>query len=244
DQSACGSCWAFGTVEAFNARVCIKSGGKLNQLLSAANMLACCNIGHFCLSFGCSGGNPITSWTFLHTNGIVSGGGFVPEKNMKAADGCWPYSFPKCAHHQDGSDYKPCAKEIYDTPSCSSSCPNAKYGTAFDKDRHYTESLFPSRFGSTSSIKKEIMTNGPTSAAFSVYEDFLSYKSGVYKHTSGGFLGGHAVEIIGWGTEKGVDYWLVMNSWNEEWGDHGTFKIVQGDCGIDDTILAGTPAMN
>ncbi|EER13594.1 cysteine protease Cys2, putative [Perkinsus marinus ATCC 50983] len=88
------------------------------------------------------------------------------------------------------------------------------------------------------------MTNGPTSAAFSVYEDFLSYKSGVYKHTSGGFLGGHAVEIIGWGTEKGVDYWLVMNSWNEEWGDHGTFKIVQGDCGIDDMILAGTPAIN
>ncbi|EER01472.1 cathepsin b, putative, partial [Perkinsus marinus ATCC 50983] len=43
DQSACGSCWAIAPVEAFNARLCIKSGGKFNQLLSAGEMLACCN---------------------------------------------------------------------------------------------------------------------------------------------------------------------------------------------------------
>lgn len=47
------------------------------------------------------------------------------------------------------------------------------------------------------------MTNGPAEAAFTVYEDFLSYKSGVYKHTSGSALGGHAVKIMGWGTEDG-----------------------------------------
>lgn len=35
------------------------------------------------------------------------------------------------------------------------------------------------------------MTNGPVEAAFSVYEDFLTYKSGVYQHTTGDFLGGH-----------------------------------------------------
>jgi cathepsin B len=37
-------------------------------------------------------------------------------------------------------------------------------------------------------IQTEIMTNGPVEAAFSVYEDFLAYKSGVYKYTSGDFL--------------------------------------------------------
>ncbi|EER09455.1 cathepsin b, putative, partial [Perkinsus marinus ATCC 50983] len=48
DQSACGSCWAFGTVEAFKARLCIKSGGKLKQSLSDGEMLSCCNLWHGC----------------------------------------------------------------------------------------------------------------------------------------------------------------------------------------------------
>jgi cathepsin B len=42
---------------------------------------------------------------------------------------------------------------------------------------------------------QEIYKNGPVETAFSVYEDFLTYKSGVYRHTSGAFLGGHAVKV-------------------------------------------------
>ena len=37
------------------------------------------------------------------------------------------------------------------------------------------------------------MKNGPVEAAFSVYADFLAYKSGVYQHTGGSFLGGHGM---------------------------------------------------
>ena len=35
----------------------------------------------------------------------------------------------------------------------------------------------------------------------------------------GAELGGHAIKVMGWGTEGGKDYWLVANSWNEDWGD-------------------------
>jgi len=43
-------------------------------------------------------------------------------------------------------------------------------------------------------------------------------------------LGGHAVKLIGWGVdEEGVKYWKVVNSWNNTWGENGTFKIVRGD---------------
>ena len=90
------------------------------------------------------------------------------------------------------------------------------------------------------------MTYGPVEAAFTVYADFPTYKSGVYKHVSGGMLGGHAIKIIGWGVENGQDYWIVVNSWNETWGDNGTFKIARGDdeCGIEDGIVAGgAPSM-
>ena len=46
------------------------------------------------------------------------------------------------------------------------------------------------------------MTNGPVEASFEVYDDFLTYKSGVYSHLTGKGLGGHSVKIIGWGIEN------------------------------------------
>ena len=54
-----------------------------------------------------------------------------------------------------------------------------------------------------SAIKNEIEKNGPCETRFNVYNDFFNYKSGVYSHTSGGLAGGHAVKMIGWGTENG-----------------------------------------
>lgn len=46
--------------------------------------------------------------------------------------------------------------------------------------------------------------------------------AGVYKHTSGEMLGGHAIRILGWGMEDSIPYWVVANSWNTDWGDKGT----------------------
>lgn len=58
-------------------------------------------------------------------------------------------------------------------------------------------------------------------------------------------MGGHAVKIVGWGTENGVDYWLVANSWSTKWGEDGYFKIIRGtnDCGFEQSVFAGTPVL-
>ncbi|CAF1039045.1 unnamed protein product [Rotaria sp. Silwood1] len=44
----------------------------------------------------------------------------------------------------------------------------------------------------------------------------------------------HAMVIIGYGTENGIDYWLVKNSWGTAWGDDGYIKIKRNAnmCGI------------
>ena len=90
-------------------------------------------------------------------------------------------------------------------------------------------------------IKAEIYAHGPVETAFSVYSDFMNYQSGVYHHVSGYLEGGHAVKMLGWGHEDGMDYWLCANSWGDSWGETGFFKIKQGDCGIDDATYACTP---
>ena len=86
---------------------------------------------------------------------------------------------------------------------------------------------------SISAEQKELYDHGPLDTGFNVYEDFKYYKSGIYEHKSGGYLGGHAVKVLGWGLENGVHYWICANSWGEAWGEAGFFRIKWGQCDID-----------
>lgn len=65
---------------------------------------------------------------------------------------------------------------------------------------------------------------------------FQLYKSGVLTKACGARLD-HGVLIVGYGSEDGLDYWLVRNSWGPGWGLHGYVKIQRGvagpgECGI------------
>ena len=95
-------------------------------------------------------------------------------------------------------------------------------------------------------MQKEIMTNGPVQTGFLVYEDFMHYKSGVYKYTQGRKLGGHAVRVIGWGKQDDVNYWIAANTWGSLWGENGFFRIAFGECLFEANGYAGladsTPA--
>lgn len=232
DQGACGSCWAFGAVEAMSDRICIKSQGKENTHISAEDLTSCCRT----CGNGCEGGFPSAAWSYFKKDGLVTGGQYNSHQ------GCLPYTIKACDHHVVGK-LQPCSKSIGPTPKCKHTC-EAGYNVTYEKDKHYGSSAYSVH--GVEKIMTEIMTNGPVEGAFTVYADFPQYKSGVYKHTTGQPLGGHAIKILGWGTENGDDYWLVANSWNPDWGDQGFFKILRGqdECGIESQISAGEPKLS
>ena len=68
---------------------------------------------------------------------------------------------------------------------------------------------------------------------------FQSYSGGILDSTACGNSLDHAVEIVGYGTENGVDYWIVRNSWSDSWGENGYIRIKKssstndvGICGL------------
>lgn len=58
-------------------------------------------------------------------------------------------------------------------------------------------------------------------------DNFLSYKSGVYKCKSPELKLQLKVLIIGYGTENNIDYWLCKNELGTSFGESGTFKITR-----------------
>lgn len=65
---------------------------------------------------------------------------------------------------------------------------------------------------------------------------FMTYSKGVLDSKLCGKSLDHAVLAVGYGTEKGKDYWLVKNSWNTDWGENGYIKLAirdgNGTCGV------------
>jgi len=235
DQSNCGSCWAFSSTETFNDRYCINHDD--HALLSPEETNDCAGLLYG--SMGCNGGQPAGAWKFFVRSGVPTGGDY---EDVGTGSSCKPYTLESCYHHGNNTeDLTPCSDlPTYSTPKCTKSCGESNYTVSYEDDKVYAKSAYTVH--TVDNIMQEIYENGPVTVAFTVYEDFESYESGIYQHVTGRSLGGHAVKMIGWGVEDGVEYWTIANSWNEGWGEDGFFRILKGvnECGIESAAYAGT----
>ena len=106
--------------------------------------------------------------------------------------------------------------------SCSDACSNSSERSYKIRRAESVGGWYPNENDLIDALKL-----GPVLSRMSVYEDFIAYKSGIYRHTTGGYLGGHAVVIVGY--DKNERYWIVKNSWGTDWGEDGYFNIQFGD---------------
>ncbi|XP_065221427.1 cathepsin L-like proteinase [Planococcus citri] len=89
-------------------------------------------------------------------------------------------------------------------------------------------------------IKQVVGTIGPVAATLDA-RMLHQYRSGVLQRSECQNQRGtatHAIVIVGYGRQSGMDYWLVKNSWGTSWGMNGYFLIARNVnmCGIANDI--------
>lgn len=225
DQGSCGSCWGQSNAGMFEDRVCKASKGQLRVRLSVQQHVSCDKLclpkphSNLCQE-GCNGGFQDLSGLYLEQSGLV-------EASVL------PYRSGGSGSYEDH----------FDSKASEGECPS----NILAKHVHYKAEPKSTRQvrGSASNIMTELSTNGPLDVAMMVYNDFWNYNNGVYKsNPNSGEAGGHAIKMLGYGTDKGTDYWLCQNSWGKGWGEKGYFRAARGDrIGLESSAWAVTPSL-
>lgn len=231
NQGHCGSCWAVSCASAITDRLAIQFGKKV--ALSAQPLVSCGGEGEnspltgnpalsdvpssYCASASSAGATGCVG-------NILEGGLLYMEKNGTVVEAISPYQSDSSSH----------------VPSCKTLCESlldypevVKAGAHVLKTKGKIDLTHPSSNLSQNivKIKEEIVTNGPVQGAFTVFNSFITFfrqnPTGIYRNDPDHVAGGHAVKIVGWGTDEvsGDQYWKVENSWGHEWGDGGFFKM-------------------
>lgn len=92
-------------------------------------------------------------------------------------------------------------------------------------------------------IKAMLAQTGPLSIAVNA-EPFQFYDGGILDADEDecdpqGL--NHGVALVGYGSEDGVEYWIVRNSWGKSWGENGYIRVAlgKGVCGINTYVVTG-----
>jgi cathepsin L len=99
--------------------------------------------------------------------------------------------------------------------------------------------MVPAKNGNEEELKAGLYEGGVVSIAIDASNwDFQLYSGGVYNPTkcgSGYYDLDHAVGLVGYGVDNGVDYWIVRNSWGSTWGEQGYIRMIRNKdnhCGV------------
>jgi len=125
-------------------------------------------------------------------------------------------------------------KDTKSTLQCPSNLP------VYDQGAQVTGSYYTFA-GDEELLKKLVYEHGSVVAGVTA-DPLRNYGGGIFTRCPAGQEPDHAISVIGYGTEDGVDYWIIKNSWGRYWGERGYARIQRGVgmCGIGATLAATT----
>eukprot|EP00298_Acanthocystis_sp_HF-20_P013289 c20286_g1_i1.p1 GENE.c20286_g1_i1~~c20286_g1_i1.p1 ORF type:complete len:617 (-),score=264.97 c20286_g1_i1:33-1883(-) len=221
-QGFCGSCYSMATVQMFETRIRVMSNNTHRPIISTQDAVSCSRYNQ-----GCDGGYPYLVSKYAQDFGIV-------------LEDCFPYT--------PGSE-------------CGSKCANPD-SKIFVSDYYYVGGYYGAC--SEAAMMQELYENGPFVVSFNAGSDFMFYSGGVYVTTqfSDSFLQisqttgqvkkkewektTHSVLLVGYGeTKEDGKYWIAKNTWGEQWGEHGYFRIKRGtdESSFESMSLAANPIL-
>uniref|UniRef100_A0A7S2INM8 Peptidase C1A papain C-terminal domain-containing protein n=1 Tax=Alexandrium andersonii TaxID=327968 RepID=A0A7S2INM8_9DINO len=207
----CQNCWSHASALVTESRVCIASKGRLNgrdAWLSQSFIAMCRPDGRDY----CQGGSGSLGFNTINRYGVPTG---APNDRGNAQSGirtCVPQVKPGLGGLR-----------------CPGTCTQYHYPRSLESDLFYPRfsprSLSPRGSQTLYLAKQSILQEGPMLFGMTVFADFWSYHSGIYRPShshNNRNMGGHAVTGMGFGP----GYFLCINSWGEHWGMGGSFKVV------------------
>jgi hypothetical protein len=135
------------------------------------------------------------------------------EKQHVCTENSYPYN------GKDTSTGNTCKK------SCDEGMPKGSVTGYYDVPTDDTNALM------------EASAQQPVSIAIEADQmSFQMYSKGILTKKCGSKID-HGVLLVGYGTDNGIDYWKVKNSWGSSWGEEGYVRIERGlkgagQCGI------------
>lgn len=251
NQSSCISCWAFASTFCLSSRLAIYTQGKYKYNLSASKLIFTEPMSvkkikeHLTTGLAIDFSNHPTDVLQCSEKSLLYSHQFL-----------YRYGTPETSCINDASKID----NVYNNKQLFGStydvCPDDKKEMishraegyyyvpgAVSKDRKLIE-------GKEENIRRDIYHYGPCSTAMKVFQDFIDWDGlGIYEWDGRSELSnahvGHAVVLVGWGSENGKDYWIVRNSWGEDWGDKGYFKMKRGTnhCEIEENVFVCYPSI-
>jgi cathepsin L len=218
NQADCGSCWAIAAATVLEGHAEIYSGKP--RSFSAQQIVMCTpNPRHCGGDGGCKGATAELAMEYVMKHGCSE-----------------EYQVPYTGH--DGQ------------------CPDSRSASTEMAQLFVDDSAAPtsgaSSFGMTGwetlpknvyePLARALAEHGPVAVSVAA-DTWFSYESGIFNGCGKDAVIDHAVTAIGYGEENNHKYWVIQNSWGNDWGERGHIRLERHDsdeyCGMNNDPQKG-----